>query len=250
MGDVASGRIYSLWESAMCKAPPMDEGPPSSYLLLAKDTPVFGSDEGVAGRVREVLCDRHNDIFDGLVMSTELGDRYIEASQVTAIHERGVDVAIPASAAVELPLPAQYRRVKYDVVSGGQPWIEVMRWLHDQLAHLIHPGDPRLDHARERLAEREKALKLAREDPGLALEAGVGRPDLPGAYDGGLIDLNHAPAEVIAGLPTLDHELAARVVEVRERIDGFASLEDFGTVLDLSGEEVERLRNHVVFLPR
>ncbi len=26
--------------------PGMDEGPPSSYLLLAKDTPVFGSDGG------------------------------------------------------------------------------------------------------------------------------------------------------------------------------------------------------------
>src|SRR5271163_1399202 len=34
----------------------MDEGAPSSYLLLAKDTPVFGSDGGVAGKVKEVLA--------------------------------------------------------------------------------------------------------------------------------------------------------------------------------------------------
>jgi Type II secretion system (T2SS), protein K len=58
-------------------------------------------------------------------------------------------------------------------------------------------------------------------------------PICPGAYDGGLIDLNHAPAEVVACLPSFDVELADRVVTARERIDGFSSIEDFGTVLDL-----------------
>jgi DNA uptake protein ComE-like DNA-binding protein len=228
----------------------MDEGPPSSYLLLAKDTPVFGSDGGVAGKVKEVLCDPGDDIFDGLVLATSLGDRYLQADQVTAIHERGVDVAIPAAQALQLPAPLSHRRIKYDVVADERPWMEVMRWLHDHLAHLIHHGDSRLEGARERLAQREKALKLAREDPQLALEAGVGRPDQPGAYDGGLVDLNHAPVGVIACLPTFDKELADRVVAARERVDGFASLEDLGTVLDLPGEQVEDLRHHVVFLPR
>jgi hypothetical protein len=228
----------------------MDEGPPSSYLLLAKDTPVFGSDGGVVGKVKEVLCDPGDDIFDGLVLTTSLGDRYLEADDVTAIHERGVDVSIPAAYVSQLPLPAPHRRIKYDVAADERPWMEVMRWLHDHLTHLIHPGDSRLDGARERLAEREKALKLARENPQLALEAGVGRPDLPGAYDGGLIDLNHAPAEIIAYLPTFDAELAGRIVTARERVDGFASLEDLGTVLDLPGDQVEHLRDRVVFLPR
>lgn len=227
----------------------MDEGPPSSYLLLAKDTPVFGSDGGVAGKVKEVLCDPGDDIFDGLVLATPLGDRYLQADQVIAIHERGVDVAIPAAQALQLPAPVPHRRIKYDVVADEQPWMEVMRWLHNHLAHLIHPGDSRLDGARERLAQRETALKLAREDPQLALEAGVGRPDLPGAYDGWLVDLNHAPAAVIACLPTFDIELAGRVVAARERVGGFASLEDLGTVLDLPGDQVEDLRRHVVCLP-
>jgi hypothetical protein len=228
----------------------MDEGPPSSYLLLAKDTPVFGSDGGVAGRVKEVLCDRGEDIFDGLVVSTPLGDRYLEADQVTAIHERGVDVAIPTGETLQLPLPAPHRRIKYDVVADERPWMEVMHWLYDQLVHVIHPGDIRLDGARERLAQRDKALKLARENPELALEAGVGRPDLPGAYDGGLVDLNHAPAAVIACLPGVDGELAQRVVEARDRVDGFTSIEDLGTLLDLPGDQVEQLRHHAVCLPR
>jgi hypothetical protein len=227
----------------------MDEGPPSSYLLLAKDTPVFGSDGGVVGKVKEVLCVPSEDIFEGLVLATGEGDRFLAAELVTAIHERGVDVTIPAAGAAELPLPEPHRRIKYDVVADEQPWMEVMRWLHDHLAHLIHPGDARLEGARERLEQREKALELARENPRLALEAGVGRPDLPGAYDGGLIDLNHAPAGVIACLPTFDAELADRVVAARERVDGFSSLEDLGTVLDLSGSQVEHLRDHVVFLP-
>jgi DNA uptake protein ComE-like DNA-binding protein len=125
-----------------------------------------------------------------------------------------------------------------------------MRWLHEHFTDLLHPGDARLNGARERLAQHESALELARENPRLAVEAGVGRPDLPGAYDGGVVDLNHAPAEVIACLPAFDAETAARVVATRERIDGFASLEDFGAVLDLPGDQVERLRDHVVFLPR
>ena len=228
----------------------MDEGPPSSYILLAKDTPVFGSDGGVLGKVKEVLGDPGDDIFDGLVLKTSVGDRYLEARLVSAIHERGVDVSIPAAEISTLPLPAPHRSIKYDVAAGERPWMEVMRWLHDHLAHLIHPGDPRLDDARERLAARAKALRLAREDPQLALEAGVGRPDLPGAFDGGVVDLNHAPPEVIACLPSFDGELAGRLVVARERVGGFASLEDLGTVLDLPGDQVERLREHVVFLPR
>ncbi len=227
----------------------MDEGPPSSYLLLAKDTPVFGSDGGVLGKVKEVLSVPSEDIFEGLVVATAYGDRFLAAELVTAIHERGVDVATPAISAAELPLPEPHRRIKYDVVADERPWVEVMHWLHAHLAHLIHPTDARLDSARERLEQREKALALARENPRLALEAGVGRPDLPGAYDGGLIDLNHAPAGVIACLPTFDAELADCVVTARERVDGFSSIEDFGTVLDLPGSQVEHLRDHVVFLP-
>jgi DNA uptake protein ComE-like DNA-binding protein len=227
----------------------MDEGPPSSYLLLAKDTPVFGSDGAVAGKVKEVLCDAGRDIFDGLVLDTPRGERFLAADLVAAIHERGIDVTISAIEALELPLPAPHRHVKYDVVADERTWIEILRWLVTRVAHLLHSSDTRLDGARKRLEQHERALKLARENPRLALEAGVGRPDLPGAYDGGVVDLNHAPPEVIACLPTFDDKLAGRVVATRQRIEGFSSLEDFGILLDLPGSQVEHLRDHVVFLP-
>jgi hypothetical protein len=45
-------------------------------------------------------------------------------------------------------------------------------------------------------------------------------------------------------------DAAARLVQVREELDGFASLEDMGMTLDLDGDTVEDLRGRVVFLPR
>jgi hypothetical protein len=228
----------------------MDEGPPSSYLLLANDTPVYCSDEVTAGAVKEVLREPEKDIFDGLVVTTRNGDRYVAAELVAAIHERGVDITLPYDKVAGLPVPAPHRHVKYDLAADERPWVEVLHWLCEHLAELLHPNDPRLERAREHLAEREKARKLARENPQLALEAGVGRPDLPGSYHGGLIDLNHAPVEVIATLPNIDADLARRLVAVREQTDGFSSLEDLGSVLELTGDQVERLRAHVVCLPR
>jgi hypothetical protein len=230
--------------------PTMDEGPPSSYLLLASDTPVYCSDGIVAGRVKEVLREERNDIFDGLVLASDYGDRFVPADRVAAIHERGVDLSLPSADVVELTAPAPHRRIKFDVSDDERPWIEVLHWLCEHLAHLVHPGDPRLERAREHLAQRERALKLARENPRLAIEAGVGRPDVPDAYHGWVVDLNHAPAEVIASLPGVDIALARRLVVVREEVDGFSSLEDLGTLLDMPGSAVDRLRDHVVVLPR
>jgi DNA uptake protein ComE-like DNA-binding protein len=104
--------------------------------------------------------------------------------------------------------------------------------------------------ARERLANREEALRIAREQPELAIELGVGRPDRPGAMDSGLVDVNSAPPAVLERLSGIDRATARRIVAVREELDGFQSLEDFGMTMDLDGETVEDLRRKVVFLPR
>ena len=104
--------------------------------------------------------------------------------------------------------------------------------------------------AEGRLAERDRARKLARERPALALEMGIGRPDLPNAQSAGLVDVNNAPAGVIARLPGLDDALAQQIVRAREDTHGFSSVEDLGVALDLDGNLVEDLRDCVVFLPR
>jgi DNA uptake protein ComE-like DNA-binding protein len=104
--------------------------------------------------------------------------------------------------------------------------------------------------AEQRLQERRQAQRLALENPALARELGVGRPDRPGAQAAGLVDVNSVPAAVIATLPGIDPALAHRIVDAREQVNGFSSLADFGGVVDLDGNAVERLRDHVVFLPR
>jgi hypothetical protein len=107
---------------------------------------------------------------------------------------------------------------------------------------LTDPFRQERDAAERRLEARQRAERLARERPELAKEFHLERV--------GLVDVNNAPARELATLPGVDAGLAARIVSLRERINGFESLEDLGTVLDLDGDAVERLRDHTVFLPR
>ena len=82
------------------------------------------------------------------------------------------------------------------------------------------------------------------------VELGVGRPDRPGAQAADLLDVNNAPMSALLELPGIDDALASRIVEVRAQINGFSSVDDLGGVLGFDGHAVERLRDHVVFLPR
>jgi DNA uptake protein ComE-like DNA-binding protein len=104
--------------------------------------------------------------------------------------------------------------------------------------------------AEERLRSREYALRLARSDSARAKALGVGRPDLQDAFDGGVVDINSAPSEVIERLPGIDPALAARVVHMRDEIGGFSSIDDLGLVLDLPIEIIDGVRDQTVFLPR
>ena len=106
------------------------------------------------------------------------------------------------------------------------------------------------EQAEQRLADRREAIRIAAENPALAQEIGVGRPDRPGARDGGVVDVNNAPASALTLLPGVDAALATRIVEVRTEVNGFSSLADMGGVMDLDGNAVERLRDRAVFLPR
>ena len=110
--------------------------------------------------------------------------------------------------------------------------------------------DTALVGAQQRLSEREKARRLARDQPVVAKELGIGRPDRPGAQDAGLVDINNAPANVLATLPGVDDSLATKIVEARAEVHGFSSVDDLGLALDLDGNSVEDLRDRVVFLPR
>ena len=86
----------------------LDLGQPSSYLALEKGTRVYSSDERGLGEVLHVLADPALDVFDGFVLdATALpgGHRFVDASQVTEVYERGVVLSVDAATAERLPKP-------------------------------------------------------------------------------------------------------------------------------------------------
>ena len=115
-----------------------------------------------------------------------------------------------------------------------------------RLAGLTRP----LARARDAISRRRDAQQLALREPQAALEMGLGRPDVPGATDMGVVDVNHAGEEALARLPGVSDALAREIAAARVEVDGFKSVEDLGEVLRLDGDAVDDLRSYVVFLPR
>lgn len=97
--------------------------------------------------------------------------------------------------------------------------------------------------------ERAAALALAAADPEAAVARGIGRPDVPGARHGHVVDLNHAPPAVLATLPGLTPEVVQRLVAAREGIGAFSSVDDAAFLLDLPPAAVAQLRRVAVALP-
>ncbi len=110
--------------------------------------------------------------------------------------------------------------------------------------------DPRLLVAQQRVEVRDRALEIARTDPKRAIALGVGRPDVPGSFDGGLVDVNHVGTEVLVTLPGIDAEKAKRILELRMNGSGFESASDLDMVLDLDPGTLAELNARAVFLPR
>jgi hypothetical protein len=85
---------------------PIDDGTAVHYTALERGTPVYGSDEVLAGKVVEVLDNYREHIFDGLVVQTEGGARvFVDAPEVARTAERAVTLTITAAEAEKLPPP-------------------------------------------------------------------------------------------------------------------------------------------------
>src|SRR3954451_10476249 len=66
---------------------PVDHGSPISYMALEEGADVMTSDGERIGTVKHVLADEDNDIFDGLVVETDNGNRFVDAPEVEEIYE-------------------------------------------------------------------------------------------------------------------------------------------------------------------
>jgi hypothetical protein len=109
--------------------------------------------------------------------------------------------------------------------------------------------DPAVQEALARRARRLEARRILENDPALARELRIGRPDLPRRFDdGGLVDVNHVPIEVLAALPGLTGELAERIVTVRTERGPFSYREELGAYADLPDALSDELAERLVFL--
>lgn len=108
--------------------------------------------------------------------------------------------------------------------------------------------DPALAAAFAARERRTEARKLVASDPLIARDLRIGRPDLARNYDdGGLVDLNSAPAAVIASVCGLDAATADAIVDIRTTVGGFAAVDDVATVVPYSA--LDRVRDRAIVLP-
>jgi hypothetical protein len=80
-----------------------DDGHAIGYKVLARGTPVRTSDGVEIGTVRRVQDNAREHIFDGIVIDTPDGRRFVDAPEVARIYERAVVLTLTAEEAQELP---------------------------------------------------------------------------------------------------------------------------------------------------
>jgi len=78
---------------------------PIAYTALQPGTPVQSSDGQKFGSVEAVLVVEEVDVFDGIVVATPAGTRFVDADHVASIFTSHVSTTLSADEAASLPLP-------------------------------------------------------------------------------------------------------------------------------------------------
>jgi hypothetical protein len=77
-----------------------------SYEAAVRHSPVFASSGATIGHLEHVLEVPELDVFDGIVISTHDGLRFIDADHVTRITRSGLFTDLDEAQAAELPAPS------------------------------------------------------------------------------------------------------------------------------------------------
>jgi hypothetical protein len=85
--------------------PDAERGAPIAYTVLAVGTPVAASDGRIVGSVAHVRADEATDVFDGIVIRTRHGERFVDAPEIAGLYERRVELALTAAEVTRLPPP-------------------------------------------------------------------------------------------------------------------------------------------------
>lgn len=78
---------------------------PIAYTALQPGTPVHTSDGHQFAVVKAVLVDEKVSVFDGIVVETTQGDRFVDADQISRIYTTHVRTTLSADQAANLPAP-------------------------------------------------------------------------------------------------------------------------------------------------
>ena len=87
-----------------------------SSLALPRGVPVHASDGTQVGKVHRVLDNKREHIFDGIVIDTDGGRRFVDAPEVARITLRRVTLTIDAAEVAELAPPTRPQRI-------GRRWL-------------------------------------------------------------------------------------------------------------------------------
>jgi hypothetical protein len=82
-----------------------DDGHQIGYKLIPRGVPVVSSDGVEVGTVQKVLDNAREHIFDGIIIATPDGRRFVDAPEVARITEKRVTLTIDAAEARQLPPP-------------------------------------------------------------------------------------------------------------------------------------------------
>lgn len=114
---------------------------------------------------------------------------------------------------------------------------------------LVDPNAAAIDRVQAGRRKRDEARELARRDPAMARDLRIGRPDLPRQYDdGGLVDVNSAPAEVVSQMLGLTSEQAAQLVDARQTLGRFEHVEDLVNLAGLDPRAYDQVKDRIVLL--
>ncbi|HCB04924.1 MAG TPA: hypothetical protein DEQ43_11895 [Nocardioides bacterium] len=80
-------------------------GDPIAYTALQPGTPVHTSEGQPFATVQAVLVDELVSVFDGIVVETAEGARFVDADQIGSIFTTHVRTTLTADQAAQLPLP-------------------------------------------------------------------------------------------------------------------------------------------------
>jgi hypothetical protein len=91
-----------------------DDGIAISYKALRRGTAVRSSDGVEVGKVRKVLDNARENIFDGIVVETRKGMRFVDAPEVGHVAERAVTLTITAAEVAELSEPSSLVKQRFN----------------------------------------------------------------------------------------------------------------------------------------